>query len=513
MNKRQHFDHCIEQNLGESTEVHVLATRNHKAKEKLAVFKSLDQRTNYCKILLSTDIERNPGPGIVDPIKTIAAPYSQGNMEVFGTANTGTQCVAMSLSALVYNFRNSITSSADLVQVMNTGNNMYSALSQSAKERLLLLTELPVMVSLSDTNYELRYSESYTGLLNRVSPPIADFPYVTSLSAAFNSLVTDNYHAFILTVDIFTVAIYCLPDTGYKVFDSHNRDLLGMADPYGTCTLIEIDSLMNLVQYFQNLYTQTSNIYEIKGVNIIEMQSNSQNENTLCVVNRDLSCNEQFNEINLCSCRECCAISFYCICFLTLKACNYWTSETVDSIVKNGKAFHQKYHCGKHLFFSDLPDKLDIDTGHVEVVTGARSQGYLSCNAAPSKEHLKRVILDNKESSTGFLMWISSYCISCVFQRRARQKLSYNVFAYNDTGTNPTHVPQVFSDLDSVIDVFCALVQSRFNRIDTKYEIAFLRCSCELSNDERKQIIRKHKCAAEKASIVKRRRKKTAQWI
>ena len=58
---------------------------------------------------------------------------------------------------------------------------------------------------------------------------------------------------------------------------------------------------MNLVQYFQNLYTQTSNIYEIKGVNIIEMQSNSENENTLCVENRDLSCNEQYNEINLCS--------------------------------------------------------------------------------------------------------------------------------------------------------------------------------------------------------------------
>ena len=56
-------------------------------------------------------------------------------------------------------------------------------------------------------------------------------------------------------------------------------------------------------------------------------------------------------------------------------------------------------------------------------------------------------------------------------------------------------VPQVFSDLDSVIDVFCALVQSRFNHIDTKYEIAFLRCSCELSNDERKQKIIKHKSA------------------
>ena len=113
------------------------STRNHNANKKPAVFTSLGQRVNYCKILLATVIERNPGPGIVDPTKTIAAPYSQGNVEIFGT-NAGTHCVAMSLSALVFNFRNSITSSADLVQIINIGNNMYSALSQSAKQGLLL---------------------------------------------------------------------------------------------------------------------------------------------------------------------------------------------------------------------------------------------------------------------------------------------------------------------------------------------------------------------------------------
>ena len=506
LNERKHSSHC-KQNLVGSTKVYELRTRKHKAKKKLAVYKTLNQRTNYCKTLLSTDTEKNPGPGIDDASKTIAAPYSQGNMEVFGSTNAGTQCVAMSLSALVFNFRNLITTSADLVQVMNIGNNMYLALSQSAKEGLLLLTDLPAMVSLSHTNYELRYSESYTGLLNRVSPPIADFAFVTSLSTALNSLVTANYHAFILTVDIYTMAIYCLPNGRYKIFDSHSRDLLGMAHPYGTCTLIEIDSLMNLVQYFQNLYTHTSTTYEIKGVNIIEMQSNSENNNAVYVANGDLNCNDQLVEIDLCSCKECCAISFYSICFSTLKSCNYWTSETVDSIIENAKAFHQKYHCGKHMFISDLPDKLDIGTGHVKVFHGTRSQGYLCCNVVSSIQTLKSAILDHKECSTGFLMWISSYCISCVFQRRARQKLSYVVFAYNDT--KPTNVPQVFSDVESVIDLFCAITQSRFNCVETKYEIAFLRCSCEMSNTERKQlIIRKHKSAAENASVQKRRREK-----
>ena len=86
----------------------------------------------------------------------------------------------MSLLALVYNFRNPITSSADLIQIMNIGNNMYSALSQSCKQGLLFLTDLPVMVNLhvSYINYQLTYSDSYSGFLNSALPLIADFPYV-----------------------------------------------------------------------------------------------------------------------------------------------------------------------------------------------------------------------------------------------------------------------------------------------------------------------------------------------
>ena len=106
--------------------------------------------------------------------------------------------MALSLSALVFNFRNSITSSADLVQILNIGNNMYSALLQSVKQGLLLLMDLPCMVNLCNTNYiPVTYSESNSGLLNCFAPPvITDFPYVTSLSAALNSLIMDNYYQY-----------------------------------------------------------------------------------------------------------------------------------------------------------------------------------------------------------------------------------------------------------------------------------------------------------------------------
>ena len=82
--------------------------------------------------------------------------------------------------------------------------------------------------NLSYSNYLLTYSDSYSGLLNSALPLIADFSYVISMLAAFDSLLMDNYHAYILTVEIYTVAIYCLPNGRSKIFDSHGRDLLGM---------------------------------------------------------------------------------------------------------------------------------------------------------------------------------------------------------------------------------------------------------------------------------------------
>ena len=65
-------------------------------------YKSLNHRVNFGQFKLCTDIEKNPRPSVyVDATKTINVPYCQGNVTVFGE-NAGQQCVAMSLSALIY---------------------------------------------------------------------------------------------------------------------------------------------------------------------------------------------------------------------------------------------------------------------------------------------------------------------------------------------------------------------------------------------------------------------------
>ena len=46
---------------------------------------------------------------------------------------------------------------------MNIGNQWYSSLSQLARQSYLMQKKLPAILNELDTDYELEYSESYTG--------------------------------------------------------------------------------------------------------------------------------------------------------------------------------------------------------------------------------------------------------------------------------------------------------------------------------------------------------------
>ena len=56
---------------------------------------------------------------------------------------------------------------------------------------------------------------------------------------------------------------------GFKIFDSHVRDLYGRGQPQGTCVLLEVLSLDSLVHYFQSIH---NDIFEVRGVQIVNIQ-------------------------------------------------------------------------------------------------------------------------------------------------------------------------------------------------------------------------------------------------
>ena len=67
-----------------------------------------------------------------------------------------------------------------------------------------------------DADYELEYSESYTGTVH-LETEIEGYQYCTSLQRAFESLLSQNYINFISTVGVKSVSIYCNVDMGFKV--------------------------------------------------------------------------------------------------------------------------------------------------------------------------------------------------------------------------------------------------------------------------------------------------------
>ena len=69
-----------------------------------------------------------------------------------------------------------------------------------------------------------------------------------------------------------------MPNGSLKIFDSHARDSFGMAQPHGTCVLLEVTSVDHLVGYFKTCY-RGNVLYEMKGV-IITIASEQSASNT-----------------------------------------------------------------------------------------------------------------------------------------------------------------------------------------------------------------------------------------
>ena len=69
----------------------------------------------------------------------------------------------MKLCALTYHIMKGIGNPNDLKQIMHIENQLYSSLSQLSRQPFLLLADLPSMLTVPEEDYQLEYSESYTG--------------------------------------------------------------------------------------------------------------------------------------------------------------------------------------------------------------------------------------------------------------------------------------------------------------------------------------------------------------
>ena len=86
---------------------------------------------------------------------------------------------------------------------MNIGNQLYSSLSRLARKAYLMQSELPTALN---TDYQLEYSESYSGTVHQ-EIAIEGYQYCATLQRAFESLIFESYTNFILTVGCITVIV------------------------------------------------------------------------------------------------------------------------------------------------------------------------------------------------------------------------------------------------------------------------------------------------------------------
>ena len=70
---------------------------------------------------------------------------------------------------------------------------------------------------------------------------------------------------------------------------------------------------------------------------------------------------------------------------------------------------------GRQFTCDKLQSTINIYGANVDLVFGTEQQGILSPTSISNKLVLERLILDNATENTGFLLWTSSCCLSCIF--------------------------------------------------------------------------------------------------
>ena len=88
----------------------------------------------------------------------------------------------------------------------------------------------------------------------------------------------------------------------------------------------------------------------------------------------------------------------------------------------------------RHIMPVDLPQSVSISGAEINLTVWAVSPGDLCCNLAESMSALKMCIFSKHcHEVTAFLLWIGTYCISCVVEQRSRVKDLSSLVGYDDS--------------------------------------------------------------------------------
>jgi hypothetical protein len=291
-----------------------------------------------------------------------------------------------------------------------------------------------------------------------------------------------------------------------------------MPHSYGTCVLLEFDSISHLTEYFKFTY-RFGAIFELRGVKIVNVMCNKQLEHLnetvtvtdFSMINDDTDFNnlsltpgdETSNE-NYYLCTQECLVYIYSICFSIIMSCSYWTYQTQSDIIEHAVEMYdddKNQQLSKH-----FPASIEICGSKIDIVNTSRHEGTLCFASLCSRVPLETAILSNAKQNTGFFIWLSNYCLACVIVNQ-RKQIKY--FILSSSETRELNLLKPFSDPCPLVSRFCDILQLTDPDIEeAEYTIQFLSCQSTLTKSEKQKVQRKHKYTKEKELLCENKRKR-----
>ena len=190
-------------------------------------------------LLISGDIESNPGPPTREILKTVSGNFNQGHLKFGATA--GIQCACNALYAICFSIvkKVSIWKSFDLDYILENGDETFKTVGIS---RAMELNELPRNLTIENCSVTVEFLDNQFGLLG-----------YGNLFDGHTSCDTGNGL-------IFTTCGFCFSLIWSKncifLFDSHSRDQNGHFVDDSFSVLLSFQTLSHVERFIRNVYSK-----------------------------------------------------------------------------------------------------------------------------------------------------------------------------------------------------------------------------------------------------------------
>ena len=368
-------------------------------------------KVNYT-LMLSGDIECNPGPIIGQPSKSIQGSFNQGDISRFG-ATAGIQCSCNALVSILYSNHKEIDywKTFDLDHILMEGDKNFKKLGLTESP---YIDQFPKNIVLDEQTISLEFIDFHGEFVsNDMTINFVEEEMLLQHSGA------------LFVIEGYTISII-FQNNKFYVFDSHSRDNLGKKIPNGTSVLLQFENLKIIKEYIRNVYKtnffnvlyikvkRSENISLLTNCNVLNSQSISGGNlsNTRLVTNpfKVIQGSVHQADEHICSnADKCTCCAFFSLVFSLVKNPGYWDFKDINFVVEQGDTLYKKLNEYDYFKFDNLPRTVTIMGFPFNIVLIDKPiNKVINCNSVTG------TIFDQKLNSVvdGFLMIINEKCIS-----------------------------------------------------------------------------------------------------